>query len=81
MDDLSQDEKQNISKFVEYSLMLIVKGFDEMDINQRLEFVKLFGSIMEISINKDLKKISKLEDKICVLEDKIKLLESKNKKK
>jgi hypothetical protein len=81
MDDLSQDEKQNISKFVEYSLMLIVRGFDEMEMNQRLEFVKLFGSMIEISINKYFNKLSKLEDKICVLEDKINLLETKNKKK
>ena len=36
MDDLSENEKQNISKFVEYSLMLIVRGFDEMEMNKRI---------------------------------------------
>jgi len=81
MDDLSQDEKQNISKFVEYSLMLIVRGFDEMEMNKRIEMVKLFGSMIDIFINRNYLKIAKLEDKISMLEDKIYELEGKNKKK
>jgi len=81
MDDLSQHEKENISKFVEYSLMLLVRGFDEMEMNKRIEMVKLFGSILEISINKYFLKLSKLEDKIDYLEEKVDSLDKKNKKK
>ena len=81
MDDLSQHEKENISKFVEYSLMLIVRGFDEMEMNQRVELVKLFGSVLDIGLNRYFFKISKLEDKISFLEEKVKHLEAKNKKK
>lgn len=74
MDDLTDEEKQNISKFIEYSLMLIVKGFDEMEMNKRLELVKLFGSVINIGFNKTYLKTLDLEKRV-------KELEEKNKKK
>ena len=81
MDDLSENEKQNISKFVEYSLMLIVRGFDEMEMNKRIELIKLFGSVIDTGITRYYHKISNLEDKITFLEEKINRLDGKNKKK
>jgi len=81
MDELSETEKQNISKFIEYSLMLIIRGFDEMEMNKRIDLVKLFGSVVEIGINKYINKISILEKKINTLENRIDSLEQKNKKK
>jgi len=81
MDELSETEKQSISKFIEYSLMLIIRGFDEMEMNKRIDLVKLFGSVVEIGINKYINKISILEKKINTLENRIDSLEQKNKKK
>ncbi len=74
MDDLTEEEQQNISKFIEYSLMLIVKGFDEMDMNKRLELVKLVGSMINIYFKKTYLRTLELEKRV-------KELEEKNKKK
>lgn len=70
MDDLTDEEKQNISKFIEYSLMLIVKGFDEMEMNKRLELVKLFGSVINIGFNKTYLRTLELEKRVKELEEK-----------
>lgn len=74
MNDLSEKEQQNLSKFIEYSLLLILKGFDEMDLQQRLELVKLFGSVIDIYVNKLFYRVSDLEKRI-------ENLEKRNKKK
>ena len=74
MTDLSADEQKNLSKFIEYSLNLVLKGFDEMEINKRLELVKLSACVFDIFFNKMFLKISDLENRV-------KALEEKNKKK
>ncbi len=70
MANLSETEQQKLSKFVEYSLLLILKGFDEMDLKQRLELIKLFGSVIDIYVNRLLYRISDLEKRIEILENK-----------
>lgn len=70
MADLSESEKKDISKFIEYSLMLILRGFDEMEMDKRLDLVKMLGSVIDIGLNKLYFRISDLEKRITDLEEK-----------
>ncbi len=70
MTDLSESEKKDISKFIEYSLMLILRGFDEMEMDKRLDLVKMLGSVIDIGLNKLYFRISELEKRIMALEEK-----------
>ena len=48
MEELCKEDQENISKFFELFLSLILRGFDEMEMQKRLEFVRLFGFMLYI---------------------------------
>lgn len=68
MDDLSKEEQENISRFIELSLSLIIRGFDEMEMQKRLELVKLLASVLNIGFEKTYGRILNLEKRIDELE-------------
>lgn len=68
MDELSKEQQENISRFVELSLSLIIRGFDEMEMQKRLELVRLLASVINIGFEKTYGRISTLEKRICELE-------------
>ena len=68
MDDLSKEEQENISRFIELSLSLIIRGFDEMEMQKRLELVNLLGFIINLWFDKTYGRILNLEKRIIKLE-------------
>jgi len=68
MTELSKDEQEKISKFFELSLSLIIRGFDEMEMQKRLELIKLLGFILNFGFEKTYNRILTLEQKINELE-------------
>ena len=69
MNDFDKNDQETLSKFIEYSLMLILKGFDEMEMKQRLDLIKYLGSVIDIFMNKMFFRISDLEKRINLLEE------------
>jgi len=68
MDALCKEEKEKISKFIELSLSLLQHGFDEMEMQKRLEFVKLLGSTAEFWVEKTYGRMLTLEHRVSELE-------------
>ena len=70
MEQDNLEGQKKISKFVELSLLLILKGFDEMEMQKRLELIKLLKFIVTNEVDKTYNKINKLESRIERLENK-----------
>ena len=68
MAELNKEEQEKISKFFELSLSLIIRGFDEMEMQKRLELIKLLGFILNFGFEKTYGRILTLEQKINELE-------------
>ena len=68
MEEISKEEQEKISKFIELSLSLILKGFDEMEMQKRLELVNLLGFIINLWFDKTYGRILNLEKRIIQLE-------------
>ena len=69
MNELSKEEQENIAKFFELSLSLILRGFDEMEMQKRLELIKLLGFILNFGFEKTYGRIITLEQRINELEN------------
>jgi len=72
MDGLTEDEQEKLSKFIELSLSLIMHGFDEMEMQKRLELVKLIGFSAELWIEKTYGRMLDLEKRVQELEKHVK---------
>jgi hypothetical protein len=72
MPELREDEQQKISKFIELSLSLILKGFDEMEMQKRLELVKLFGFVINLGVEQYYGRLLELERRLQQVEEKSK---------
>ena len=68
MKDIGEEEQKNISKFIELSLSLILRGFDEMEMQKRLELVKLLGFMLNFGFEKTYGKMIDLEKRVRILE-------------
>ena len=68
MQDIGEEEQKNISQFIELSLSLILRGFDEMEMQKRLELVKLLGFMLNFGFEKTYGKMSDLEKRVQILE-------------
>jgi hypothetical protein len=68
VDELSKEEQEKISRFIELSLSLIIRGFDEMEMQKRLELIRLLGTILNIGFEKTYGRIITLEKRIFELE-------------
>jgi len=68
MDGLSTDDQEKLSRFIELSLSLILHGFDEMEMDKRLELVKLVGFTAEFWVEKTYGRIFALEHRVQELE-------------
>lgn len=71
MKELNEDDKKNLSKFIEYSLSLIIHGFDEMEMEKRLELVKLTANTLNIFVEKTYGRMLDLEKRVEHLEAQI----------
>ena len=71
MDGLSTEENEKLSKFMNLSLSLIMRGFDEMEMQQRLELVKLLGFATEFWFEKIYGRLIYLEKHVKELEEHI----------
>ena len=69
MRDISQEDQEKISRFVELSLSLILKGFDEMEMKKRLELIKLLGHIINLGFEKIYGRMKELEKRMENLEN------------
>ena len=72
MDGLNEDEQEKLSKFIELFLSLIMHGFDEMEMQKRLELVKLIGFSAEFWVEKTYGRMLDLERRVAELEKNIK---------
>jgi len=68
MEELSDKEQEKVSKFIEFSLSLILKGFDEMEMQKRLELVKLLGFMINFWFEKTYGRMFDLEERVRGLE-------------
>ena len=68
MKDINEEDQKNISKFIELSLSLILRGFDEMEMQKRLELVKLLGFMLNFGFEKTYGKMLDLEKRVQALE-------------
>ena len=68
MEDINEEDQKNISKFIELSLSLILRGFDEMEMQKRLELVKLLGFMLNFGFEKTYGKMIDLEKRVRILE-------------
>lgn len=68
MEKLSDKEQEKVSKFIEFSLSLILKGFDEMEMQKRLELVKLLGFMINFGFEKTYGRMLDLERRVQELE-------------
>lgn len=68
--EMNENDKKNISKFIRLFLQMLMRGFDEMEMQKRLELVKAFGSILEFYFIKTYSRIDDLENRINSLETK-----------
>ena len=71
MDGLSTEENEKLSKFMDLSFSLIMQGFDEMEMQQRLEFVKLLGFTTELWFKKIYGRILTLEKDVKELKNQL----------
>ena len=68
MEDINEEDQKKISKFIELSLSLILRGFDEMEMQKRLELVKLLGFMLNFGFEKTYGKMLDLEKRVQTLE-------------
>ena len=68
MYDLDHDEEEKISKFFHLSLSLLLRGFDEMEMKDRLELIKLLSFMMNIVFDKMYLRMNDLEERVASLE-------------
>lgn len=68
MDSTSVQDKEKLSRFIDLGLQLLLHGFDEMEMQKRLELVKLLGFISEFWLEKTYGRIITLENRVEELE-------------
>jgi len=72
MDSLSSVDQEKLSRFIGLSLSLIQHGFDEMEMQQRLELIKLLGFTAELWVEKTYGRMLSLERRVLELEKYVK---------
>ena len=65
---MNEENKKNISKFIHLFLHMLMRGFDEMEMQKRLELVKTFGDTLEFYFLKTYSRIDDLEKRIDLIE-------------
>jgi len=68
MEDVEEEEQEKISKFIELSLSLILRGFDEMEMQKRLDLIKLLGFMLNFGFEKTYGRLLDLEKRVQALE-------------
>ena len=68
MNESGEEEQEKISRFIQLSLSLILRGFDEMEMQKRLELVKLLGFMLNLGFEKTYGRLVDLEKKVQALE-------------
>lgn len=71
--DKINEEEKKITRFVQLSLNMMLRGFDEMEMQKRLELVDLLGFTIQHSLFNNYTKVNDLEKRIQVLEKNNKL--------
>ncbi|EMR73988.1 hypothetical protein MBGDN05_00361 [Thermoplasmatales archaeon SCGC AB-539-N05] len=66
MDD---ENKEDMTHLVQLFLKMVHIGFDELNMNERTEFVKLCGTTLAWGIDKFYNKVTSLEERIELLEE------------
>lgn len=67
-ESFAEHDKEKLSRFIELSLQMILHGFDEMEMQKRLELVKLLGFVSDFWIEKTYGRIITLEHRVEELE-------------
>ena len=68
MEGICEEEKEKIPRFIKLSLSLLQHGFDEMEMQKRLEFVKLLGETADFWVEKTYGRMLTLEHRVSELE-------------
>ena len=68
MEEIRGEDQEKISKFIELFLGLILGGFDEMEMQKRLELVKLSGFLLNFGFEKTYGRMLDLEKRVQELE-------------
>lgn len=68
MESVAAQDKEKLSRFIDLSLQMILHGFDEMEMQKRLELVKLLGFVSDFWIEKTYGRIITLEHRVEELE-------------
>ncbi|MFW6120290.1 MAG: hypothetical protein ACOC80_05250 [Petrotogales bacterium] len=67
-DEISEEEKEKISRFIHLFLNMMLCGFDEMEMQKRLELINNLGFMLELGINKTYGRMVNIEKRLQVLE-------------
>lgn len=66
-DQMSEEERKT-SKFIQLLLNMMLRGFDEMEMQKRIEIVELFGYTIQHGFMKDCAWMKDFEKRIEALE-------------
>ena len=66
--EMNERDKESISKFIHLFLQMLMRGFDEMEMQNRLELVKTFGDTIEFYFLKTCSRLDSLENRLSLIE-------------
>jgi len=70
-DEMNEEEKEKISRFIHLFLNMMLRGFDEMEMQKRLELVNSLGVMLEFGFNKTCGRMIDFEKRLQMLEGQI----------
>ena len=70
-DEISDEEKEKISRFIHLFLNMMIRGFDEMEMQKRLELIDNLGFVLEFGFNKTYGRITDFDRRLHALEEQI----------
>lgn len=68
---IDSHKKEKMERFIQLFLKMWLIGFDELEMNERVEAVQLFGEKVEDGVENFSSRLSILEEKVQSLEEKI----------
>ena len=69
--EITEVEKEKISRFIHLFLNMMIRGFDEMEMQKRLELIDNLGFVLEFGFNKTYGWISDFDRRLHALEEQI----------
>ena len=66
---MSDENKEDMTRLVQLFLKMVHIGFDELNMDDRMEFVKLCGTTLGWGVDKFYNRVVSLEERVETLEE------------